>query len=138
MSEEKKQREVQQKVMELQMLQQQAQQVQRQAQMLDQQAGEMDLVQQALDDFTQAKVGSDMFVTLTPGVFAKAKLQGTDTVILNVGGGAMVEKSIPDAKQVIAAQGVELRKLQQELMEQLQKIAERAEKTQTDLRAIVK
>jgi prefoldin alpha subunit len=131
-------KEVKQKYMELQLLQHQLQQVQQQVQALEAQAGEMDVVQQALDDFSISKAGSSSYATLTPGLFVKVKLEETDNVLLNVGGGAVVQKSVPDAKKIIAAQGVELRKLQQELTEQMQKIAERAEKTQEELRKLIK
>lgn len=130
-------KEVKQKYMELQMMQHQMQQVQQQVQALEQQAGEMDIVQQALDEFAQSKAGSPAIVTLTPGLFVKAKLEETDSVLLNVGGGAVVQKSIPDAKKVIAAQSTELRKLQEELAEQMQKITENAGKVQEELRKLI-
>jgi len=104
---------------------------------LEQQAGEMDIVQLALDDFAMSKAGSPAVVTLTPGLFVKAKLDETDKVLLNVGGGAVVEKTIPEAKKVIATQSTELRKLQEELAEQLQKLASTAEKAQDELRKLI-
>jgi prefoldin alpha subunit len=131
-------KEVKGKYMELQMMQHQAQQVQQQVQALESQAGEMDIVQQALDDFARAKAGSPAIVTLTPGLFVKAKLEETDKVLLNVGGGAVVQKTIPEAKKVIAEQATELRKLQEELSAQLQKLAVNAEKVQNELRALIK
>jgi prefoldin alpha subunit len=130
-------KEVKQKYMELQMMQHQAQQIQQQVQALEQQADEMDIVQQALDEFAVAKAGSPAIVTLTPGLFVKAKLEETDSVLLNVGGGAVVQKSIPDAKKVIAEQSTELHKLQEELSAQLQKLAANAEKVQDELRKLI-
>ncbi|MBI4146789.1 prefoldin subunit alpha [Candidatus Woesearchaeota archaeon] len=128
---------LQQKYMELQMVQTQVQQVQKQAQMLEAQASEMDSVEQALDDFTRAKPG-DAFVTLTPGLFVKARVENTERVLLNVGGGAVVEKSVGDAKKIVHGQGLELRKLQEDLMLQLQKLAGRAEGLQDEMKSLVK
>ena len=130
--------EVQKKYMELQLIQRQLQAIQQQVQALESQAGEMDLVQQVLEEFSMSAPGSDSFVTLTPGVFVKAKVLETDKVVLNIGAGAAVEKSIPDAKKIMADQGVELRKLQEELIGQLQKFAQRAEQLQDELRSLVK
>jgi len=130
-------KEVKQKYMELQMIQRQVQQIQQQIQALEAQSGEMDIVLQALDEFSMSKPGSDSFVTLTPGLFVKAKIEQTDSVLLNVGGGAVVQKSIPEAKQIVSGQTVELSKLQQELTEQLQKLAERAEHLQEELRKLI-
>ena len=129
---------VKEKYMELQMLQHQMQQVQQQVRALDAQAGEMDLVQQVLEDFSHTKAGSDAFVTLTPGLFVKAKVEKTDSVLLNVGGGAVVEKNIPDAKKIIVQQAVELRGLQEELSGQMRKLAGKAESVQEELRKLIK
>ena len=130
-------KEVKQKYLELQLIQRQVQQIQQQIQALDSQSGEMDIVLQALDDFAVAKPGSESFVTLTPGLFVKARIEQTDAVLLNVGGGAVVQKSIPEAKNIVSGQTVELRKLEEELTAQLQKLAERAEKLQEELRKLI-
>lgn len=131
-------KQVKEKYFELQMMQNQIMQVQKQLEAIEAQAAEMDAVLQVLDDFAGSKVKSDMYATLTPGIYVKAKLEANDHVLLNVGSGAVVEKSIPDAKKIIAEQGVELRKLQDELTEQMHKIAERSEKVQEELRKLVK
>ena len=123
--------------MELQLLQRQLQAVHGQIEALESQANEMDIVHAALDDFSQTKKGSDMFVTLTPGLFVKAKLEENESVVLNVGGGAMVQKSISQAKEIVVNQGSELRKLQGELSEQMSSLQAHAEKAQEELRKLV-
>ena len=130
-------KEVQEKYLELQLLQRQLQAVHQQIEALESQAQEMDIVHAALDDFSRTKKGSEMFVTLTPGLFVKAKLEETENVVLNVGGSAMVQKSIPEAKEIVANQGSELRKLQEELADQMRKLQEQAEKAQEELRKLV-
>ncbi len=130
-------KEVQEKYLELQLLQRQLQAVHQQIEALEGQANEMDIVHAVLDDFSRSKKGSDMFVTLTPGLFVKAKLEENENVVLNVGGGAMVQKSIPQAKEIVVNQGSELRKLQEELAEQMKSLQERGEKTQEELRKLV-
>lgn len=131
------QEKMQQKYMELQLLQHQMQQVQQQVQALDAQAQEMDVVQTAMDDFAKSKAGSGMFVTLTPGVFVKAKLEDSDHVLVNVGGGAVVQKTVEEGKGLIANQASELRKLNEELTEQLHAMAKRAEQVQGELQKLV-
>lgn len=138
MSKEQSEQQAQQKYMELHFLQQQAQQVQKQVQALEAQANEMEVVQRALDEFGGMKVGSDMFATLTPGVFVKAELRESDKVLLNVGGGAVVQKTVPQAKEVIAEQEKELRKLKDELSEQLRQLGERVESVQKEMQELLK
>jgi len=134
----KNEQEVQQKYMEMQMVQMQMQQVGQQVQALEAQANEMDVVNQALEEFSRSEIDSDMFVTLTPGLFVKAQLKQTDKVLLNVGGGAVVEKTIPEAQNIVSTQGGELRKLQEELSGQMKKLGERAQQVQLELQKLVK
>lgn len=131
-------KQVKEKYFELQMMQNQMMQVQKQLEAIESQAAEMDAVLQILDDFSGSKVKSDMYTTLTPGIYVKATLEANDHVLLNVGSGAVVRKSIPEAKKIIAEQGSELRKLQEELSEQMHALAERSEKVQEELRKLVK
>jgi len=130
-------KEIKKKYMELQMMQHQMQQIQQQVQALEAQATEMEAVQQTLGEFSRSKAGSDSFVTLTPGLFVKATVEETDVVYLNVGGGVVVQKKVPDAMNVIAAQGTEMRKLEKELTEQMNKLVQHAEKIQKELRKLI-
>lgn len=128
------QKDLQKKYFELQVLQQQMMQVQRQAGMIESQIEEMSLVKQALDDFSKAKKGDEMFVTLTPGILVKAKLEQESEVLLNVGAGAVVQKNVPDAKRVISEQESELKKVNVELAEQLEKLVKRARELSAELK----
>src|SRR3989338_6814386 len=131
-------KEVQEKYVEFQMLQAQMQAVHKQMEALAEQAHEMDIVESAIDEFSRSKKGNDMFVTLTPGLFVKAKLEENESVVLNVGGGAMVQKSIPQAKEIVANQCGELRKLEAEMAGQLKKLELRTLELQKELQALVK
>ncbi len=129
-----KKQELQRKYVELQILQQQMMQIQRQSGMIESQIEEMLLVQQALDDFAKAKRGDEMFVTLTPGILVKAKLEQESEVLLNVGAGAVVQKKVPDAKRVISEQESELKKVNVELAQQLEKLVKRAKEIGAELK----
>jgi prefoldin alpha subunit len=134
---EAKQKEMQKKYMELQMVDHQMKQIQQQVEALEAQSAELDMVQAALDDFSKSKNDSELFVTVTPGIFAKAKLEKNDSVLLSVGSGVVVQKNIPDAKKVLAGQVVEMRKLQEELSGQLDKLSKHAEKVQEELKKLI-
>jgi len=131
---DKEKQELQKKYMELQLIQQQMMQIQRQSQEIESQVDEMSLVKVALDDFLKAKKGDEMFVTLTPGILVKAKLEQESEVLLNVGGGAVVQKSVPNAKRVISEQESELKKINVELSDQLDKLVARAREIQSGLK----
>ena len=134
---EELQQKVQQKYMELQMLDQQMKQVQKQVEAVERQAGELEEVQQALDTLATSKEGSDMWVPITSGIFLKAKLEDTKRLAVNVGSGTVVRKDIPSTKAMLAEQAADMRKFQADMVEQFEKMAERAAALQSELQEIV-
>ena len=129
---------IQKKYVELQLVAHQLEQVKNQVAALDVQSNEMGLVGIALDDFSKAKRGSNMFVTLTPGLFVKAELVEENSVLLNVGAGAMVQKTISEAKELVVDQERELKKLHDELSVQALRLEEHVKKLQSELSSLVK
>ncbi|OYT32890.1 prefoldin subunit alpha [Candidatus Woesearchaeota archaeon ex4484_78] len=134
---EQKQKKINTKYTELQMFDQQIRQLQQQAQVLQQQASELELVKNILDELTKAEPGSESFVTITPGILVKAKIEKVDEVLLNVGSGTMVEKNIPDTKKILDKQINELRKTETDLIAQLDLIIDKAKKTEKELSEII-
>jgi len=123
--------------MEMQMINSQMRQLQQQAEILEQQCVELERAQLALDDLTKAKVGSESFVTLAPGIFSKAKLESADTVIVNVGASVFVEKNAAQTCKEVGAQVQELRAIQQEFAMQQEQLTEKVMAAEKELRALV-
>lgn len=134
---EEQQQKMQQKYMELQMLDQQMKQVQKQVEAIERQAMELDDVQQSLDELGASKQGADMFVPLTNGIFLKARLEDNKKLAVNVGSNTVVSKDIPSTKAMLAEQAMEMRKFQSELVEQFEKMSERAVSLQSELQKIM-
>ena len=134
---EAQQKRVQQKYMELQMIDQQMKQVQKQVEAIERQAMELDEVQQSLDDLAKSKQGAEMWVPISSGIFLKAKLEDNARLAVNVGSNTVVRKDIPATKAMLAEQAGEMRKFQTELVEQFEKMAERAAGLQSELQEIV-
>lgn len=137
MSDEKIKQKLQEKYMELQMVSMHMRQYQQQADAIEQQCNELDAVHKALDDLNRSQP-DEGFVTVTPGVMVKAKVEKTDRVVVNVGSGVFVEKSTAATRDDIAAQSAELRHVQQELALQFEKLAEKAQKVEKELQLLVK
>lgn len=133
---QEKMQKMQQTYMELQMLDQQMKQVQKQVEAIEQKAAELDEVQQNLDGLAASKQGSDMWVPITNGIFLKARLEDNQKLAVNVGGSTIVTKSIPETKTLLAEQATDMRKFQQELVEQFERMAERAAQLQSKLQDI--
>lgn len=130
---EKAKQELGKKYMELQMLDSQIKQIQAQAQALEAQVIEVEKISQSLDELGNVKVGTEMFAPVAQGIFAKAELKENRELLVSVGGAAAVEKPIPDVKQMLAAQVSEIRKLQQEMAKQLEKLAFEADRVEHSL-----
>jgi prefoldin alpha subunit len=123
--------------MELQMLDQQMKQVQKQVEAVEQKAAELDEVQQNLDALAASKPGADMWVPITNGIFVKAKLEDNRKLAVNVGGNTVVTKDIPATKALLAEQATDMRNFQSELVQQFEKMAERAAQLQSELQEAV-
>ncbi len=135
---EKMQKELNTKYTELQMIDQQIRQIQQQTHMLQQQSAELELVKNILDEFANVEKGSEGYVTLTPGILVKAKIEKTEGVLLNVGSGAMAEKTIPETKKLLDKQIDELKKTENELTTEIDKLVTKAQKTEGELNKLIK
>ncbi|MFC1697176.1 prefoldin subunit alpha [Nanoarchaeota archaeon] len=92
--------ETQQKMLELQIMSQQMQQMQQQLEKVDIQTQDLNIMIDAVENMKKTKKGDELMVSLTPGIFAKATLEDSEKLIVNVGAGTAVEKS-PDQTKVI-------------------------------------
>lgn len=134
---EEQQQKLQQKYMELQMVDQQMKQIQKQVEAIEKQAGDIEEVQQSLDSLGNSKPGSEMWVPISNGIFLKAKLEDNKKLGVNVGSSTVVMKDIPSTKEMLADQATEMRKFQAEIVEQFEKMAERAAELQAELQDLV-
>jgi len=125
------------KYQELQMLDQQMKLLQQQGQMLEKQLLDLEKVKEALDDFK--KTGKDeMLVPLSEGIYAKGKLEENDHLVVNVGAGTFVEKSVDDVKQILEKQTEELNQMQGEMAANTKKLAEQGISLQEELSQLMK
>ena len=134
---EEQQKEMQQKYTQLQMMQQQIKQIQQQVQQFEQQIGDLGTLSQSLDDFKELKPGSDTLIPISSGIFAKATLKDNDGLLVNVGADTVVKKSVSDTKELVEKQTAEVRKAQEQMLEQLQKAAAAAESSEKELQELV-
>ncbi len=137
MTDEAKQKDLQEKYMKYQMIEQQMQQLQLQAQKMEEQLVELMVTKQALDDLGKTEPGTEIHAPVSNGIFVKAELKSNETVRLNVGANTIVEKTIPDAKKLIDRQLKEVEKFQQKIAADLQKLALQAQVIQKDLTGLV-
>ena len=119
------------------MLDMQIRQFQQQLQSIDQHIEQLDNVQSWISDYAAAKDGSEVFVTLAPGILAKAKIIENDSVLMNVGAGTIVRKEIKPAQELLEQQVVELRKMSEDLGQELITLSKKAEAVQHEVQKLI-
>lgn len=134
---DKKQEQLQEKYIEMQMLDQQIKQGQKQIQMIEQHIAELQSVKQNLDSIKGVKDSTEVMASISSGIFIKAKVQATDKVLVNVGADVMVEKDINSTKELIDAQIKEMQKVQLNTDGEMQKLVQHASKLQDELAKLV-
>lgn len=135
---EKLEKEAQEKYMTLQLLDKQIKNVQVQIQSLEQQANELQTVRQNLEVFKTVKNGSEILLPLAQGIFAKAELKDNLNVAVNVGASTIVQKDIEQTQTMLEEQTKEVIGVQDKLMHQLQRFVHEAQKTENELRELLK
>ncbi|MBW2996240.1 prefoldin subunit alpha [Candidatus Woesearchaeota archaeon] len=133
-----KQQQLQQKYMEMQMLSQQMQQAQKQIEMVNNQINELNLTKEALDDISKTKEGTEIRVPLASGIFIKANLTDNKDVIVNVGAGTSVKKTIPEARKLIDDQLKEITDFARESEANLNQLAAKAQTIEKELTELAK
>ena len=132
-----KEQKAQEMYMEYQALDQRIKQLQKQLELITQQIMEATSTSQSIEEFRNAKAGSEIFVPLTSGIFAKATLKGTSELLVNVGAGTVVAKDISSAKKLIVSQIDEMQKVQKRMADELEKMMGHAGQLEMQLQKMV-
>ena len=134
---DKKQKELQEKYTEFQILNLQLQEIQKQMQNLDQQNIELEMTKQELDEFNKIKKGTDVLVSIEPGIFARAKLEDNENMLVNVGSGVVVDKNMKETKKLLEKQQDEINNLKNQLNLQVQQLLMKISLLKQDLERMV-
>lgn len=115
--------EQQEKYLQMQMISQQIKMTQQQLQNLGLQERQLYETLETLDQHTESKIGSEIFVSLAPGIFSRAELKENSILLINVGAGVAVEKDVLSTKKLITDQLEEVKKISVQLSTDLQQLA---------------
>ncbi|MDP2749653.1 MAG: prefoldin subunit alpha [Nanoarchaeota archaeon] len=132
-----KQKEVQQKYMELQMVDAQLKQIQKQMMSMEGQMEEIKAIVETLTELKSIEVGKELYVPITSGVFVKAVLKENEKVLVNVGSNTVVLKSVEEAKDLINRQLKEVDKVKLQLLEEFQRLALKSENLEKEMMGLV-
>lgn len=110
MTQEEKQNALQEKYMEYQMIEQQVKQVEEQTQTMQKQIEDLNGIKEAIENIEKTKVGNELFVPISAGIFIKAEIKQNNELLVNVGDNVVVPKSIKEAITLVEKQEKEILK----------------------------
>ena len=96
--------EIEEKLQYFQMMQQQLEQLSAHVEMLQQHMVELDESRSAIADLQTVDLQSELLAPIANGIFVKGLITNTDTLLVNVGMGAVVEKSVADVITLLDTQ----------------------------------
>ena len=119
------------------MLEQHIKQLQKQLELITNQLMELHVTSHSLDEFNKIKNAKEVFVPLSSGIFAKATIQDTSELIVNVGANVVVKKDTVSTKKLIQNQIEEIKKIQKQMIDDLEKMANSAAQLEMQLQSLV-
>ena len=134
---DEKEKKVQEMYMEFQMLEQHIRQLQKQLEAVMQQLIELTVTSSSLDEFNKIKPGKEIFVPLSSGIFAKAGIKDTSGLLVNVGANVVVQKDVASTKKLIERQMEEIKRIQGQMVDELEKLTSHAAQLEMQLQGMV-
>ncbi len=127
-------KEAQQKLMEYQMLDRRIKQLQQQLEIADTQLVEIMATMQSLDEFSELKNDAEILFPLNNGIFAKAMLEKSEKLLVNVGSSVVVDKNIADTKKIIEKHRDEINEVRQHIAEAIDQMVKQAASLEKELK----
>ncbi len=94
------------------------------------------LSSRTLEGLEKEKENVSLFVPIGGGSYIMAKLESVEKVIVGIGAGVAVEKTLNEAKEILSKRIEELEKLRMALQQQLSQVIEKVQEDREKLQVI--
>ncbi len=128
---------VRQKYLELQIASERMRQLEQQLEAVQEKHMDLEMSRESLGELGRAEKTS-MLVPVSDGIFAKAELKDNKELIVNVGAGVCVKKSVEEAQKMLEESMEELKSASKEIIEALQRTAEQSQMLEKELGSMLK
>lgn len=135
--EESKEEQAREMFMEFQALEQHIQQLQKQLEMVTGQMVDLVSTNMVLDEFANLSKEKEVLVPLSSGIYSKASISSTDELLVNVGANVVVKKDVHSTKKLISKQIDEIKNVQKQMIEELEKMTNRAALLEVKIQSLV-
>ena len=123
--------------MEVRYFEQTAEVLQQRVGMLNAALSDLSYASATLENIEKEKENAELLVPIGGGNYVSAKLATPDKVVVGMGSGVSMEKSLPEAKAVVKQRMEDLQKTQASAEQQLVQISERINQDRTRLETLV-
>ncbi len=110
---------------ELRYLEQTAETIQTRVNMINAVITDLTYASMTLEGLEKEKENSELFVPIGGNSYIKARLESRDKVIVGMGAGVSIEKTLQEAKEILKKRLENLEKTRLSLQQQLNQVAER-------------
>jgi prefoldin alpha subunit len=135
--ENKSEEEIRKLSVELRYLEQTAEAVQSRISMVNTVIADLTYSNMTLEGLEKEKEGSELLVPIGGSSYVKAKLGNTEKVIVGVGAGVSVEKTIPEVKDMVKKRLEDLDKTRMSLQQQFTQIVEKIKSDRQSFESLV-
>jgi prefoldin alpha subunit len=119
-------------IYKLQLFQAESESLQQQASLIELSLNEIENTIQTLNSMDGVKAGQEVIVPIGAGTHIYANIARLDKVIVNIGAGVSVEKSIEDAKKILEKRKEELRRGYEQIISNLTAVTAEIQKLQQE------
>jgi prefoldin alpha subunit len=123
--------------MQLRYFEQTAENLQQRLGMLNAALTDLSYAKATLESVEQEKENAEMLVPVGGSTYINVKLANANKVIIGLGAGVSVEKTLPEAKAIVIQRIEELQKTQVSAQEQLGQISERVDQDRTRMETLL-
>jgi prefoldin alpha subunit len=122
---------------EIRLLEQTAETLQQRISMINAAITDLTYANMTLDDIEKEKQGAELLVPIGGSSYIKVKLANTDKVVVGMGAGVSIEKTLPEAKEIVKERLGELETTMASVQQQFAQVAQRINAGRTRLERLL-
>lgn len=133
-----REKELEEKYVELQIVTQQMKQIQKQIMLLNNQMVELTLLHQNMKEFKEIKEGTNILVAIGSGIYANAELKNNQGFLVNIGANVVVRKDVDSTREIIKQQTEEIKGVHEQMVAELRGLYEQANSLEEEINKLAK
>jgi len=122
---------------EMRFLEQTAETLQQRIGMINAAITDLTYANMTLENMEKEKDDADLLIPIGGSSYIKVKLASNDTVIVGMGAGVSIEKTLPEAKQIVKERLDELEKTMNSAQQQFAQVAQRINTSRSQLQSLL-